>query len=305
MRAKDLVGRLVVRTEPVALSDGVIDTEFMRTPHTILKYNNGGITLVNPKTGYKQFCTREWDDNNWVEAGPEAILQNYNRQFNVTTVKEIIDRLGLDDPDRYPGNPTQEPTKSAAPVESNEADKDPVLVIRNVNVATVIQELSKVANTKDDGDVIIIDAIDSDKRFRLGVNCISRKGHHFYRLIKVDSESDPDVIILDCHEFYTKFARLLHFGVREVISMLQIGVLMESTNYGLETLKYIGCPEAVICSGICMYKATILPDRVQLDRKVSKDDIDCPVIVLSQDEATDLNQYMENYSVRDLRFDDL
>lgn len=80
---------------------------------------------------------------------------------------------------------------------------------------------------------------------------------------------------------------------------------MASTNYGLETLKYIDRKEAIVCFGALMYKATIYSDHAELNRKVSKDDIDCPVVVLSQDEASDLNKYMETYDVRALKFDDL
>lgn len=306
MRAEELVGKLVLRAEPVRLSEHMVDTEFMSTPHIIEKYNNGGITLVNPKTGYKQFCNHEWDDTNWVEAKPEILLKNFHRQFNAVTVQDVVDKLGLDDPDRVPGNTTQERTKSIAPIESKGADKDPVLVIRNADVTTVIQELSKATNKRGDGDVIIIDLIDTDGRFRLGIGCIGdMKTYRYYKMIEVDNDLDPDIIIIDCHEFYMKMARLLQYGVREVISMLQIGVLMASTNYGLETLKYIDRKEAIVCSGALMYKATIYPDHAELNRKVSKDDIDCPVVVLSQDEASDLNKYMETYDVRALKFDDL
>ena len=91
----------------------------------------------------------------------QIILDNFLRYGGYSEYKigEVLDRLGLDDPDRVPGSLTQEHTKSTAPSESKGVSRDPVLVIRNVEVTTVIQELSKVTNKRGDGDVIIIDLI--------------------------------------------------------------------------------------------------------------------------------------------------
>lgn len=71
MKAKDLVGKRVLRTRPVIIDEKnkVIDLDFMdpKNPSTILRYNekDKGITLIT-KQGQRNYCTNEYDDDGWI-----------------------------------------------------------------------------------------------------------------------------------------------------------------------------------------------------------------------------------------------
>ena len=159
------------------------------------------------------------------------------------------------------------------------------------------------------GDVIVLESIDTQSRYKIGIKMISLRGsirYHRYQFIEVEDEA-PTAIALDCSEFHTKFERIIDYGVRHCISILEIGVLLASPNFGLENLKYIkdDTDTAIICAGINMYKANIHSEYAEITRDVDKDDIDCPVIILSESEYDELNEFMAFKQSDIINFSDL
>lgn len=295
MKAKDLVGKIIMRTRPVFLSEHLIDVDHM-LPVLCDKYSANGIVITNQE-GRRELLTREYDDDNWVEVTQDQYMANLDLIYNYThdryeVLSEVIERLEsqINNGSLVESDPI--------PVKNGRKGQRQPYTISYSPVTDVARKIDDYIAKVVDSQYIIL-SMYGPHRMVIVVD-LGMDNHGKYMKLSIDRDNvdsyDPDIMVIGCNVFHDKLLDLYNYGVRDVRSFKQMSVMVSNlAKRGLESLADIPDGEkAVVHAGQYMYLAAADGDEIVIGKNVSGDNVNDTVIVLSKDEYMLLNNAIGN-----------